>query len=112
MARQPQDGSEHERDDRRAMRRIANVLAAAFLLTRVLVMARPVDASQGSVRPPGVTRDATSPAADREDPARARNAFTKAYPVFMHPRCQNCHPAGDTPLQGDDSHVPDLLRLH
>jgi len=20
-------------------------------------------------------------------------------------RCQNCHPAGDTPLQGDDSHV-------
>ena len=46
-----------------------------------------------------------------EDRTRARNAFMKAYPVFMHPRCQNCHPAGDTPLQGDDSHVHDLLRL-
>jgi hypothetical protein len=35
----------------------------------------------------------------------------RAYSVLMHPRCQNCHPAGDTPLQGDDSHVHDLLRL-
>ena len=23
----------------------------------------------------------------------------------MHPRCMNCHPAGDQPLQGDDSHI-------
>lgn len=23
----------------------------------------------------------------------------------MHPRCMNCHPAGDVPLQGDDSHL-------
>ncbi|WP_254053417.1 hypothetical protein [Singulisphaera sp. GP187] len=23
----------------------------------------------------------------------------------MHPRCMNCHPAGDIPLQGDDSHL-------
>jgi hypothetical protein len=22
----------------------------------------------------------------------------------MHPRCLNCHPSGDVPLQGDDSH--------
>ncbi len=22
----------------------------------------------------------------------------------MHPRCMNCHPSGDVPLQGDDSH--------
>jgi mono/diheme cytochrome c family protein len=50
-------------------------------------------------------------ASARDDPARAQGAFLKAYPVFMHPRCQNCHPAGDTPLQGDDSHVHDLLRL-
>src|SRR5215467_10987808 len=42
---------------------------------------------------------------------RSREAFLKAYQVFMHPRCQNCHPAGDTPLQGEDSHVHDLLRL-
>lgn len=36
--------------------------------------------------------------------ASARAAFLGAAPVFTHPRCQNCHPAGDAPLQGDDSH--------
>ena len=38
------------------------------------------------------------------DEARSRSAFLAAYPVFMHPRCLNCHPSGDVPLQGDDSH--------
>ncbi len=37
--------------------------------------------------------------------AASRAAFLEAYKVFMHPRCMNCHPAGDRPLQGDDSHV-------
>ena len=41
--------------------------------------------------------------ADDRDDAGAWAAFLKAYPVFMHPRCLNCHPAGDAPLQGDDS---------
>jgi hypothetical protein len=39
-----------------------------------------------------------------QDDAGARAAFIEAYKVFMHPRCMNCHPAGDVPLQGDDSH--------
>jgi mono/diheme cytochrome c family protein len=39
------------------------------------------------------------------DDAAARAAFLAAYPVFLHPRCMNCHPAGDAPLQGDDSHL-------
>ena len=29
----------------------------------------------------------------------------QVYKVLMSPRCMNCHPAGDAPLQGDDSHV-------
>jgi len=33
----------------------------------------------------------------------SQQAFLAAYPVFMHPRCMNCHPAGDQPLQGDAS---------
>jgi hypothetical protein len=37
--------------------------------------------------------------------AASQAAFMEAYKVFMHPRCMNCHPAGDRPLQGDDSHV-------
>jgi mono/diheme cytochrome c family protein len=32
-------------------------------------------------------------------------AFGKVYEVLMSPRCMNCHPAGDIPLQGDDSHL-------
>jgi hypothetical protein len=40
----------------------------------------------------------------RDDPG-AREAFQAAYPVLMHPRCMNCHPKGNAPLQGDDSHL-------
>ncbi|MFT3772911.1 MAG: hypothetical protein QM820_46590 [Minicystis sp.] len=32
-------------------------------------------------------------------------AFEVVRQVLQHPRCQNCHPAGDAPLQGEDSHV-------
>lgn len=35
----------------------------------------------------------------------SKKAFLQAYKVLMHPRCMNCHPAGDRPLQGDDSHI-------
>jgi len=31
-------------------------------------------------------------------------AFETVRGVLQHPRCQNCHPGGDVPLQGDDSH--------
>ena len=37
--------------------------------------------------------------------AAAQAAFNRAWTVFNSPRCRNCHPAGDAPLQGDDSHV-------
>jgi cytochrome c5 len=49
---------------------------------------------------------ATSPVDDRAEAAQldeSRAAFLAAYTVFLHPRCMNCHPAGDAPLQGDDS---------
>src|SRR6266581_4310400 len=39
------------------------------------------------------------------DDAGARAAFLDVYKVLMHPRCMNCHPSGDAPLQGDDSHA-------
>ena len=46
----------------------------------------------------------TSSSAQRDD-VGSRAAFLAAYPVLMHPRCMNCHPKGDAPLQGDDSHI-------
>jgi hypothetical protein len=39
------------------------------------------------------------------DPAeRAAALFEEAGKVITGPRCVNCHPAGDRPLQGDDGH--------
>ena len=45
------------------------------------------------------------PSSTQKDLAASRAAFLEAYKVLMHPRCMNCHPVGDAPLQGDDSHV-------
>jgi hypothetical protein len=39
------------------------------------------------------------------DAAASAKAFLEVHKVFTSPRCQNCHPSGDAPLQGDDSHV-------
>jgi hypothetical protein len=41
----------------------------------------------------------------KPDAAASAKAFLEIHKVFTSPRCQNCHPAGDAPLQGDDSHV-------
>ena len=46
-----------------------------------------------------------SAASPKPDAAASRDAFLQVHKVFTSPRCQNCHPAGDAPLQGDDSHV-------
>lgn len=35
---------------------------------------------------------------------RSLALFSEAGKVIQHPRCTNCHPAGDRPLQSDDAH--------
>jgi hypothetical protein len=40
-----------------------------------------------------------------KDSIESVKAFMKVYKVLMNPRCMNCHPSGDVPLQGDDSHL-------
>ena len=47
------------------------------------------------------------------DPAqRSAALFAEAAKVFTHPRCMNCHPAGDRPRQGDlrRPHQPPVFR--
>lgn len=47
------------------------------------------------------------------DPAeRSRALFTEMGKVIESPRCQNCHPVGERPTQGDDMHphLPLVLR--
>ena len=44
-----------------------------------------------------------------KDSIASVKAFAEVYKVLMSPRCMNCHPAGDIPLQGDDSHLHSML---
>ena len=45
----------------------------------------------------------------KKDSIASVKAFNKVYQVLMHPRCMNCHPSGDVPLQGNDSHIHTML---
>jgi hypothetical protein len=44
----------------------------------------------------------TAPPAAKPDPLAA---FETVKTVLQSPRCVNCHPTGDRPTQGDDSHI-------
>lgn len=44
-----------------------------------------------------------------KDSVQSVKAFMEVYKVLMSPRCMNCHPAGEVPLQGDDSHIHSML---
>jgi hypothetical protein len=41
----------------------------------------------------------------KKDSVTSVRAFKQVYRVLMSARCMNCHPAGNIPLQGDDSHL-------
>jgi hypothetical protein len=51
--------------------------------------------------------------ADDDHTALGQAAFMTVYAVLEHPRCKNCHPAGNAPLQFDDSrpHGQNISRL-
>lgn len=40
-----------------------------------------------------------------DPPARSRAIFAEVAKVLTGPRCMNCHPAGEHPLQGNDHHI-------
>ncbi|WP_378952583.1 Isoquinoline 1-oxidoreductase subunit [Mesorhizobium sp. ANAO-SY3R2] len=49
---------------------------------------------------PGTLRDAASFDSIADKTARSVALFEEAGKVIQHPRCVNCHPAGNVPLQG------------
>ena len=59
--------------------------------------------------PAAPATNAAAPKPPAPSPAPTREAGLAAFEtvrgVFQHPRCQNCHPSGDAPLQGDDGQV-------
>jgi cytochrome c5 len=66
-----------------------------------------LSSQSGAHSSPAAISDGTEQ--QRKD-AIARAAFVEATKVFLHPRCMNCHPAGNAPLQFDDS-VPHAQRV-
>ncbi len=58
------------------------------------------------------SKPATPPPPAVPDEAAGLAAFETMRGVFQHPRCQNCHPAGDAPLQGDSgqAHTQNVVR--
>jgi hypothetical protein len=55
-----------------------------------------------------ITKDDEVTAAHNDnfaDSVESVEAFMQVYKVLMSPRCMNCHPSGDIPLQGDDNHL-------
>ena len=52
-----------------------------------------------------IAADVTGCKSVNTDSAESVQAFLQVYKVLMSPRCMNCHPAGDQPLQGDDSRI-------
>lgn len=76
------------------------VFAAALLLSASAA------AQDGGLRAPSAFDDIEN----REQ--RSAALFEEAGKVLTHPRCVNCHPAGDRPLQGEamQPHQPPVVR--
>ena len=87
------------------MNRVALALLAA-LTSSPLVSAQTGSTDAAALRP------ASSFASISDSQARAAALFTEAGKVLQHPRCVNCHPRTDRPLQGDamQIHQPPVIR--
>jgi len=80
---------------------------AALLAIALTALTLAAACSHGAPQAPASTAgqapaSGASTAASRKDPAAS---FETVRAVLQSTRCVNCHPAGDAPLQGDDSHV-------
>src|SRR3981189_1222298 len=86
--------------------RLQVIVAGAALLMSMLTAYAVSDAPSETLATP------ESFAAIGDPAARSAALFTELGKVLTHPRCLNCHPAGDYPRQGDVSrlHQPPVER--
>ncbi len=86
-----------------------------------LVFALGIAACGGAVKPAptagsklivGVLRTPADFAGIADQRDRSRALFLEASRVILHPRCTNCHPSGDSPMQGESPilHDPPVYR--
>jgi hypothetical protein len=89
----------------RAEHRAKNLLSVAALLAAMI----PAQASNAHAE--GLSSPQSFDAIG-DTAARSTALFSEAAKVLQHPRCMNCHPAGDRPRQGDTRrlHQPPVTR--
>lgn len=78
---------------------LASGLASAYVAT-----AQTAPATQAA-KPGSDLKPASEFSGIADQKARSVALFTEAGKVIQHPRCLNCHPANNTPLQGMNMHV-------
>lgn len=84
-----------------SFRPIRTIVAAGIMLTVTAIMASTFGTTHKRIE-----KSAKPNAAPvNRDSVESVKAFASVYKVLMSPRCMNCHPSGDVPLQGDDSHL-------
>jgi hypothetical protein len=88
--------------------RVGSLAFLAFVAA--VTFCRPVGADPSSADPP--LRNAADFSSIANPAERSRAIFNEIGKVLTNPRCMNCHPAGDHPLQGDDrhEHMPPVWR--
>jgi len=70
----------------------------------VVLFAAPIAFAQMQPAVPRDLQPVASFSAISDPSERSRALFGEIAKVVTHPRCMNCHPAGDQPLQGNDQH--------
>ncbi len=81
-------------------------LRIPLLIVAAAIAAAAFAAEAVSSTPPGSLASVESFSSIGDQETRSAAYFTELGKVLTHPRCLNCHPAGDRPRQGD------MARLH
>ena len=86
------------------------VLGALLMAPLAVAQSNPDNA--GSSSPSATLQPLSAFAAIADDTQRARALFAEIGKVIQHPRCVNCHPRTERPLQGEEGalHQPWVVR--
>lgn len=98
-----------QHNNKRAATKLASHLAPWAVLAAALAL---TPANADSAQPQTTLAPPESFAGIADTAARSAALFTEAGKVLTSPRCVNCHPAGDRPLQGETGrlHQPPVER--
>ena len=85
---------------------------SAVLVTFAATTLGALHVYRATAQPPDQIQAPASFSSIADRAARSRAMFAEVAKVLTGPRCLNCHPAGDHPLQGHDHHIhqPAALR--